>query len=48
MGMGAITFAVGVFAFAKGIANSPVMSRRLIYRWFVDVGEKVHLRPGRA
>jgi hypothetical protein len=26
---GAITFAVGVFTFAKGIANSRVLSRRL-------------------
>jgi hypothetical protein len=31
MGMGAITFAVGVFAFAKEIANSRVMSRRLTW-----------------
>jgi hypothetical protein len=30
---GAITFAVGVFAFAKGIADSRVLSRRLT--WFV-------------
>jgi hypothetical protein len=28
---GAITFAVGVFAFAKGIANSRVLSRRLTW-----------------
>jgi hypothetical protein len=41
---GAITFAVGVFAFAKGIANSRVMSRRLT--WLV-VGALVVLAISR-
>ena len=41
---GAITFAVGVFAFAKGIANSRVLSRRLT--WLV-VGALVVLAISR-
>jgi hypothetical protein len=45
MGMGAITFAVGVFAFAKGIANSRVMSRRLTW---VVVGALVVLAISRV
>jgi hypothetical protein len=44
MGMGAITFAVGVFAFAKGIANSRVLSRRLTW---VVVGALVVLAISR-
>ncbi len=42
---GAITFAVGVFAFAKGIANSRVMSRRLTW---VVVGALVVLAISRV
>ena len=45
MVMGAITFAVGVFAFAKGIANSRVMSRRLTW---VVVGALVVLAISRV
>ncbi len=45
MGTGAITFAVGVFAFAKGIANSRVMSRRLTW---VVVGALVVLAISRV
>jgi hypothetical protein len=45
MVMGAITFAVGVFAFAKGIANSGVMSRRLTW---VVVGALVVLAISRV
>jgi hypothetical protein len=44
MGMGAIIFAVGVFAFAKGIANSRVLSRRLTW---VVVGALVVLAISR-
>ncbi len=42
---GAITFAVGVFAFAKGIANSRVLSRRLTW---VVVGALVVLAISRV
>jgi hypothetical protein len=42
---GAITFAVGVFAFAKGIANSRVLSRRLT---LVVVGALVVLAISRV
>lgn len=45
MVMGAITFAVGVFAFAKGIANNRDLSRRLIW---VVVGALVVLAISRV